>query len=591
MFQFKEGDLAHLSATELATYREEIEAAFRTAKEAGTADLDFLTKVRSELQGIRTQLATKAVESELAADVAEADEDEAPAEVIEEAVEEATEADAEVSESAELAVEVPVAEDEDEDEEEEDEPSAPTENSAEETDEVTEAAAEVLSLDAVLAAVTETIDKRLAAAITVKEKGEPVDTDLSGLGHDNVGADKSRSDARNEVTLASTGEFSREQLRKDIASALRNQDKGTTGEMIKLGTISDFKKPEVMLTEGASDDNFRAVTQSGAEYLDMSQDEVLTASLCCAPLDPIRELRTWCDSSTGLFTLPKVGAPYGGVNYAIPSNACGLTLTGTFTWNEECEPGAAAQSDKPCQVIECGTFEEVRVNAFGWCFEYTNSQAKFNPEQLEYWLSEARCRFEHVDSNRLLDLVLTHPRVATQVGTPDTIAAAGGSAFGDLAEILALKFEEMRRALAAPGLRPNVVAPVWINDLLFTDNLRRGGNTPGGPGFTQLVNSLGGTVQYVQHWQAPATGAGVATWPEDIEFLIHAPGVFREVDGGQLDFGLVRDSELNKQNKVRIMFEKWNALAFMGPNCSVNYVEVTGLCAGGAVGPRINTCA
>jgi hypothetical protein len=298
-------------------------------------------------------------------------------------------------------------------------------------------------------------------------------------------------------------------------------------------------------------------------------------------------LASWCDSSTGLFRLPRIGANHGGLNYAIPSNACGLTVT-PFTWQEDCYP-AAAQPDKSCQVIQCGVFEEVRVDAFGWCFEGDNGMERFAPEQLAYFLAETRCRYEHLVSQRLLNMVLQHPRVAPKVLAPDTHVAGGGSLEAEIYQVLSIRFDNMRRDLANPNLSPHVIAPAWVDDVLMIDNMRRGGTASStGGNFAGIVSALGGTAELVQHWQA--VSASASAWPADFEMLVHAPGVFREVDGGNIDFGLIRDSTLNKQNKFRMMFEKFDALAFIGPDCAINYVEVTNACPSGAVGPRWDSC-
>lgn len=566
MFEFIEGDLSGLSPDELATYRADVTAAFQEHTAGSDRDVQFISDVRDALAAIRdaeAAFASADLEAEIEADLAaDADTEESADEEISEEEDDATEADAKSDEDAELSAES------DDDVKVLEEIPVP--------DSVIPEGTIALSVED----LATLIQANTAAPAPVQIPAEEVEVvDMSNLGQDGTAGDVRLVDGN--VSLRNGLEFSRDALRSALMKSMRNQNKGTEGTVDWLGTVSDDFKPEFELQPDANGSvNFEVITASLAAFTHDSE-AALTASVCCAPNDIIRDIASFCQA-TGLYSLPRIAAPHGGLTYAIPSHACGLSVE-VFEWIEECDPEAEPQPDKPCQEIECGIYEDVRVNAFGWCFEYCNGTAKFNPEQLEYYLAEARCRFEHIVSKRLLDLVLTHPRVPE----PETCPALGGSVAGDIYEILSIKFEKLRRDLCNPTLRPNVVAPAWIEDFLEIDNCRRGSGGVN-KSFSQIVSQLGGTVQFVYNWQAP--DAASCAFPGGFEVLIHAPGVFREVDGGSLDFGLVRDSVLNAQNKVRIAFERWNAVAFFGPDCSVCRVEITDLCPNGAVGPRTDVC-
>lgn len=567
MFVFKTGSLLGLSPEELAQYKVEVKSAFRQFQSEDHTPEDkvaFLTQVKDALDAIDGAEAATALEAELDETLADEDED---AEVV---ADEAAPVD--VEDAADLSADDAAEADEDGDD---DEAQTDADADADVIDAVDTAALQ--QIVGAYEKLTAQLLESAAAAEAVAEK-LPVDkVDMSGLGQDV--AERVGEQSTSNITLRNGHEFSRTALQAALMAAMENQHKGVPGTTDYLGTIRDEFDPELTLKDSDPTHNFEAITASLANHI--NSEDALVASVCCAPNDIIRDLVSYCRAD-GLYTLPRVAAPYGGITYALPSHACGLILD-TFEWKEECDPEADPQPDKPCVEIECGKYEDVRVNAFGWCFEYCNSQAKFNPEQLEYYLAEARCRFEHIVSKRLLDMVLTHPRVS---GNTLTCVTAGGGLSGDVMEILSTKFNDMRNELCNPSLRPNVVAPVWLEDLFDIDACRRGGTSKS---FSQIVSQLGGTVQFVSHWQEPEKGE--CALPDEVDLLVHVPGIFREVDGGEMNFGLVRDSVLNAKNKVRIMYERWNALANFGPDCGACILTIEGLCPNGAVGPRTDSCA
>lgn len=66
-----------------------------------------------------------------------------------------------------------------------------------------------------------------------------------------------------------------------------------------------------------------------------------------------------------------------------------------------------------------------------------------------------------------------------------------------------------------------------------------------------------------QVFGAQAAGAAL-TFPSSLIAYVFAPGTFFFLDGGELDFGVVRDSTLNTRNDFRLMVETVEALGYVG---------------------------
>ena len=378
-----------------------------------------------------------------------------------------------------------------------------------------------------------------------------------------------------DLTSQSRREFaSRDEMIQEVMRQFDNMSSGADGEVIRIGKISGTNA-DVQLTKEDHGANLKALANSQAAMV--NEDGSLNASVCqCLSVDIIRGIQSFCDSSTGTFSLPTVAAPRGGVKIELPSNACGIEYE-TFEWQEECDPAVAeANPDKVCNPIPCGDYEEAIVSAYGWCFEITNAFARFNPEQVDYYLGEAACDFEFRRAQRLLDLVLTHPRL-----TASACAAGGLNAADEIKRILAIKAAKLRRGIRNYSTPLIATAPTSLRWALGTN----GGRTAASV-FAEISNDLNIQFEFVDHWQEIDADAPCEAYSDTYDILLQVPGVFREVDGGDLDFGLVRDSELNKRNKFRLQFESWNAVIFAGPDCSAELCTISGLCFDGREAPR-----
>lgn len=113
------------------------------------------------------------------------------------------------------------------------------------------------------------------------------------------------------------------------------------------------------------------------------------------------------------------------------------------------------------------------------------------------------------------------------------------------------------------------------------------------PLFTTIAAVTNGTTITLSQ-AATATAAGVTitiygrsaallTFPTTMVWYLFAPGTFVYLDGGELNFGLVRDSVLNARNDYRIMVETFEKLAYFG----LESLEITQtVCASGEIGAR-----
>jgi hypothetical protein len=144
--------------------------------------------------------------------------------------------------------------------------------------------------------------------------------------------------------------------------------------------------------------------------------------------------------------------------------------------------------------------------------------------------------------------------------------------------------------------------PSWIQELARSDRYYRGVGA-GEPASLEEVfaenNVQPKYMEILNRYTAvpvPADGydridISQDVYPSTLPMIIALPGTFRELSAGELDFGIVRDSTLNSINQVVMQHEYWSMTHIFGPSCAFKRFNITGLCANGAIGPRIDVCA
>lgn len=420
---------------------------------------------------------------------------------------------------------------------------------------------------------TEEVQEEETQEETVTAEDDAVDADatVENLGQDEVIEDASEGLVK---SIATGHTFTEESLHQELSSAFTNRTKGTKGEVIWVGSVKSGSKA-ASLDSTDTDHNRRVLADLTKA---VTTPDGLKASCACVSYDPIRDYTSYCNA-TPSFTLPKIGAPRGGLCVTLSEEACGLEVE-PFEWSEECDPEVPNPEEKPCQTFDCGTEEKALVSAFGWCFEYSNGKAQFDGEHLAFLLGEAQCKFEKLCEKRNYDTVTSHPRLQKEACT-----AAGAGLHGDLFEIISVKAAAIRALLCNKNLRLEVTVPCWVANAIALDSIRRGTNST----VASIEAAL--NVNISEYTDPAALDIADCTFPDTADVLITAPGAFVEVDGGELNFGLMRDSVLNAKNKVRLAYEKWTTVLFKAPSCAAVLVTIDGLCANGATGPRIDACA
>lgn len=263
--------------------------------------------------------------------------------------------------------------------------------------------------------------------------------------------------------------------------------------------------------------------------------------------------------------LARFGADRGGVRLLPPPLLADLD-DAIGIWTEANDVNPSDPATKPCLVLDCPDDVETIVDAITSCLRIGNFRARYFPEQIAAWVTKAAQNYARVAESRIL----------TKIGAESTQINAG-TVLGTTRNVLTV----LDRAGAAlrsrhrldPDYPLRMIAPAWLLDNMISDLTRQM------PGDNMLdtadsqINTFFANRQINVAWTLDGeTGQIFGTqfdgdllgWPSHVIVYLYIEGQWLFLDGGTLDFGLVRDSVLNATNDFQLFSEGFENVAFHG---------------------------
>lgn len=391
--------------------------------------------------------------------------------------------------------------------------------------------------------------------------------------------------------------------REDVAEALLSRwgtirgARGGQGEFIPVATF-DVEYP----AERTLDDSPAALDSNGfavRRNLDANEPTLrqgmsaITAAGLCAPTEGWYDNQVLATASRPVRdSLPSYNAGRGGIRLVPPAKLSDLTAGITTVTNAQ---DIAASVTKACVEINCAAQREYVVTAVNACLKASNFGARAYPEQVAAWLQNLEAAHARVAETLLLDGIAAASISLTSAG----LVGAAREIIARLGQAAAAYRSRNRMDEDA---RLNVYVPAWAINLAAADVARSFGGTPQeylSFARADLVAGFGAQFLDVTFYLDSKTGGGqvfaaevaasvLDNFPTVMFAYVFAPGTFVFLDGGNLDFGLVRDSALNSANRFTMQSETFEQVAYVGTES----IEVAlTLCADGSYGAaRSVTC-
>lgn len=275
------------------------------------------------------------------------------------------------------------------------------------------------------------------------------------------------------------------------------------------------------------------------------------------------------------------------LQYRAPFDALAMT-SGLGIWTQADDqaivvppPDPDTNDYKSCYVVSCPGVLEASIYSTYMCLEFPNMTARFDTEWVRATTQAAQIAWSRYTENNLLSRLFSASKILKGLGP-------AVSAIADLLvsyDRVIAYYRNRHRLNSRVTLR--TIMPQWVINLLQSDLARR--FTMASPGdlfaiaqaelerwfSTRGVNvtwhldglagvTVSGVVVDQQFYDDTAAGQVIPQYPDNVDSLLFVEGDWLLLDGGTLDLGLVRDSELNKRNRYQTFIETFEGVAFTG---------------------------
>ncbi len=279
----------------------------------------------------------------------------------------------------------------------------------------------------------------------------------------------------------------------------------------------------------------------------------------CAPSETIYELFSY-HTSAGLIDIPEVTARRGGIQFTKGvdfMSIYGDPDAGFIMTEAQAEAGTFT---KPCYALECPPFQEVRLDAVGFCATAPLLTDATFPElvrQVLDMLGVGHARRKSAQTIARIRALIT--------ATVDW--AANGSMTADVLAGLELNALRLRQSLAMePGTVLEGIAPYWFRNAFRNDLSRRLSLTDPfritDADIDAYLALRGIRLQYVYDYQMLTSGntgtvggtQGWTAWPDAVEVMLYPAGAFTRLVHDVINLSAVYDHDLLTQNEYTAAF-------------------------------------
>jgi hypothetical protein len=379
-------------------------------------------------------------------------------------------------------------------------------------------------------------------------------------------------------------------LRLDAIRRVRGS--GADGEQVPVATVRTTYPTDRILRTNAEDTNTsnvrqatdrEAIVAAGDHY--RQQGALVAAGGLCAPIEQLYDVPVIGSSARPLRdALTNFGADRGAIRWR-EALSFGDFAGAVGFWtiaNDEAQgdPGITDPPPKPCLAVECPDNAEAYVEAITLCLLFSNVSARFDPEGTAANIAAAQVAHARVAENRLMTQIAA---LSTTV-TGGEVVGTTRDLLGFLDQLLA-QYRSFYRLDDAVALR--CALPAWVEYAILSDLTRSFGDEMPYAVAAQTIASWfarrGVNVTYhldgrpatvaaagvevamaAQAYGAFTQAGAVAAFPRQIEAFLWVEGDMLHLDGGTLDLGVVRDSQLAGTNQYKTFSESWEGVAHRG---------------------------
>lgn len=314
-------------------------------------------------------------------------------------------------------------------------------------------------------------------------------------------------------------------------------------------------------------DRQMSLEEQFAVIMDASKDpgieSLVAAGGWCSPSETIYELFGY-ETAEGMIDVPEVTARRGGISFTKGPDFMAIFGDANAGWIMTEAQAEAGTFTKPCYALECPPFEEVRLDAVGFCATAPLLTDAAYPELGRRVLSLLGLGHQRRKSASTIARITAS--IATTVNWTE-LTGAVASGYSDFLGGLELQAIRIRQSLAMSTTAViEGIAPHWARAAFRNELSRRNGfDNPFEVSDADVDRHLALRnirLQYVYDYQmlssaAVGTGAGTAGWtayPSKIEVTMYPAGAYTRLVNDVISLDAVYDHDLLTQNEYTAAF-------------------------------------
>lgn len=305
----------------------------------------------------------------------------------------------------------------------------------------------------------------------------------------------------------------------------------------------------------------------------------------CAPSETLYDFCAF-EQPTDLISVPELQIRRGGIRWTKGPDFSDLTTDWGFL---QTEAQAEAGTEKTCYAVECPPFQEMRLDAIGFCITAGLLTRAGYPELIRRVLEMGLAAHALKVNAEILK------RIEAALGTAINFTESG-SATSDLLSALELNAQIIRTRYGLPSGRTiEVILPTWLRGAVRADLSYRTGVDLVSVSDAQIASyfaARGLAVQFVAAFQPLATTGGTLgqAWPNTVKVLMYPSGAFVRGTTPVIDLDTVYDSVgLSTNTYTAAFFEE--GLMVLNTCYGGAVVNIDLACLKGITGAAELTCA
>lgn len=353
--------------------------------------------------------------------------------------------------------------------------------------------------------------------------------------------------------------------------------------------VARIQKPANEFTTGMDDplDKQMETVMAASREKRLPGGSLVAAGGWCAPSETLYDFCS-LETTEGLLSIPEVTARRGGINFTKGPDFAALLANANFGFRQT-EAQAEAGTAKPCYAVECPPFQEVRLDAVGFCITAGLLTNAAYPELVRRVLELAV-----VGQARRMNAA-TITQISTLIGAAVDFGEVGGTT-ADVLDALSLQATRLRYQYSmSPTATIEAVLPVWAKEIVRADLSRRTGVdllAVTDADITRYLGTRNIAAQWVYDYQDINTTntAAWTSWPDALEVMMYPAGAFVRLGLPVVDLDTVYDHDsLTTNTYTAAFFEEGFAVA---NTCGTGVkVSIDISCLAGNTGAAEVTCA